>query len=104
MASARKHHFFNASRIVFYILSLLVFYFALHYISKLEDIKALLLAMNPLWLLLAVTAQIASYVLNAFILRVLLKNGINKIGFFMLFKISLVVIFVNQALPTGGQV
>lgn len=93
---------FAPSRIVFYILSIFVFYLAVHYVGKLEDIKSLLLEMNPLWLFLAVSSQIATYLFNALILYVLLGKNIGNADFFALFKMSIVIIFINQTLPSGG--
>ncbi len=93
---------FTPSRIVFYILSIIVFYLAVHYVGKLKDIKTLLLEMNPVWLLLAVACQIATYVCNALILYILLDKKTGNAGFFTLFKMSIVTLFINQALPSGG--
>jgi uncharacterized membrane protein YbhN (UPF0104 family) len=94
--------FFAPSRIVFYILSILVFYLAVHYVGKLEDIKTLLLKMNPLWLFLAVVSQLATYLFNALILYVLLDKNTGFAKLFSLFKMSIVIIFINQTLPSGG--
>jgi len=102
MTKKARNKFFSPSRIVFYILSVVVFYFAVHYIGKLKDIKTLLLEMSPVWLFLAVAAQVSTYVCNAFILKVLLGKGTREISFLVLMKISVVILFVNQALPTGG--
>jgi uncharacterized protein (TIRG00374 family) len=93
---------FTPSRIIFYALSLLVFYLGTKYIGKLKDIEVLLLRMNPLWFVLTLIAQICTYLLNSCILRILLKKEADRVGFFQLFKMSVVIMFVNQALPTGG--
>ena len=58
--------------------------------------------MSPVWLFLAVFCQLSTYFLNAFILKTLLPKGTVPIAFFTLVKMSLVIIFVNQVLPTGG--
>ncbi len=102
MTKNAKNSFFSPSKIVFYMLSLVIFYFAVHYMAKLKDIKTLLLEMNPVWLFLAVAAQIFTYVFNAFILKVLLDKDTKEMPLRVLVKISVVVLFVNQALPTGG--
>jgi len=88
------------SRIIFYAFAILVFYFALHHIGKLKDIQRLLLEMNPAWLLIAVLTQAGTYVFNALILKSFLKG--EKLNVFKLSKISVVIMFVNQILPTGG--
>lgn len=93
---------FTPSRIVFYILAIGVIYFAAHHLDKLIEIKSLLFKISPAWLLLAVGLQGLTYVLNALIMRVLLGSQTPGTGLFTLFKISVVIMFVNQALPTGG--
>ncbi|WEK20743.1 MAG: lysylphosphatidylglycerol synthase transmembrane domain-containing protein [Candidatus Pedobacter colombiensis] len=102
MTKEKEHGFFTRSRIIFYVLSIGVFYFALHYIGKLDDIKTLLLEMSPAWLWLAIGAQITTYLLYAYVLKVLLSKDSKLIPFRILFKTSIVIIFINQALPTGG--
>ncbi|WP_018617460.1 lysylphosphatidylglycerol synthase transmembrane domain-containing protein [Segetibacter koreensis] len=102
MTPKRRKTLFAPSRIVFYILSFIVFYLAVHYVGKLEDIEALLLQLSPGWLLVALGSQIATYVLNSLILHTLLPQQRGTINFGLLFKISVVIMFVNQALPTGG--
>jgi uncharacterized protein (TIRG00374 family) len=102
MTEKKAMGLFAPSRIVFYILSILVFYLAVHYVGKLEDIKTLLLEMSPGWLFLAVACQMATYLFNALILYVLLDKKTGNASFFTLFKISIVTIFINQALPSGG--
>lgn len=102
MTKEKAIEWFSPSRIVFYTLSILVFYLAVRYVGKLEGIKSLLLEMSPVWLFLAVLSQIATYFFNALILYVLLERNIGNADFFTLFKISIVTIFVNQTLPSGG--
>ncbi|WP_255496379.1 lysylphosphatidylglycerol synthase transmembrane domain-containing protein [Mucilaginibacter sp. FT3.2] len=102
MAEIKRSKLFAPSRIVFYVFAILVFYFALHYIGKLKDIKDLMMQMSPFWLLLTIATQIGTYLLNALILQVLTSGKSGSAGFFVLFKMSIVIMFVNQALPTGG--
>ncbi len=102
MALQKPNRLFSPSRIVFYGLALVVFYFALQYIDKFGSIESLLLEMNTGWLLIAISTQLLTYFFNALILRVLLKGSQNDLSLFMLLKISIVIIFFNQALPSGG--
>ena len=44
-AKAVPNDFFTPSRIVFYVFSIIVFYFAVHYIGKLKNIEQLMLQM-----------------------------------------------------------
>lgn len=102
MTKPKEKGVFSAPRVVFYMLSILVFYLAVHYVGKLEDIKTLLIEMNPWWLFLAVISQIATYLFNALVLYVLLEKKTGNANFFTLFKMSIVIIFINQTLPSGG--
>ncbi|MVT42393.1 flippase-like domain-containing protein [Chitinophaga oryziterrae] len=97
-----KKGLFKPSRLGFYLFSLIVFYFAIHYIGKLKDIQKLLLEMKPVWLLVVLAAQTTTYLLNSLILRTLLAGKTGTTGFITLLKISVVIMFVNQALPSGG--
>lgn len=98
----KRRTLFAPSRIVFYILAFIVFYIALRYVNKIADIETLLLQLSPEWLLVALGSQIATYILNSLILQTLLKDKRGSTNFITLFKISVVIMFVNQALPTGG--
>lgn len=93
---------FTPSRIVFYVLSIVVFYLGVRYVGKLNNIETLLLEMNPAWLFLAVVSQITTYLFNAMILYFLLDRNIGTANFFTFFKMSIVIIFINQTLPSGG--
>jgi uncharacterized protein (TIRG00374 family) len=99
---AEPTSFFTPSRIVFYVFSIVVFYFALHYIGKLKNIEELMLQMDPAWLFLAVFAQVLTYLIYAFIIKLLIKDKPGTTDYFLLFKLSIVIMFVNQVLPTGG--
>jgi uncharacterized protein (TIRG00374 family) len=95
-------NFFTPSRIIFYGFSIIVFYFAVHYIGKLKDIEKLMFQMEPAWLLLAVLAQVFTYLIYASVIKLLLNDKPGTTNFFLLFKLSIAIMFVNQVLPTGG--
>jgi len=101
-AKAEPNNFFTPSRIIFYGFSIVVFYFAVHYIGKLKDIEKLMMQMDPVWLFLAVLAQLFTYLIYASIIKLLVKDKPGSTNFFLLFKLSIVIMFVNQVLPTGG--
>jgi len=101
-ATAEPDKFFTLSRIIFYVFSIIVFYLAVHYISKLKDIEQLLMQMEPGWLFLAISAQVLTYLIYALMLKLLIKDKPGIIDFFLLFKLSVAIMFVNQILPTGG--
>ncbi|MCQ6958728.1 lysylphosphatidylglycerol synthase transmembrane domain-containing protein [Mucilaginibacter aquariorum] len=98
----KKAGLFRPARLLFYVISLVIFYLAIRYVGKLRDIRLLLAQMSAAWFVLAVTAQIITYWLNVMILRTLLHGQTGRAGIFILFKLSIVILFVNQALPTGG--
>jgi len=95
-------NFFTPSRILFYIFSIIIFFISVHYIGKLKDIEKLMMQMDPAWLLMAVSAQIITYLIYASIIKLILNGKQGTTNFFLLFKLSIVIMFVNQVLPTGG--
>lgn len=99
---AEPTRFLTPSRILFYVFSIVVFYLAIHYIGKLKDIEQSLLQMEPAWLFLAVFAQVSTYLIYALIIKLLVKGEPCKTDFHLFFKLSVVIMFVNQILPTGG--
>lgn len=99
---AGPNTFFTPSRLVFYAFSIVVFYFAVHYIGKLKDIEQLMMQMEPAWLFMAVFAQVLTYLIYALVLTLLVKDKPGATGFFLLVKLSIVIMFVNEVLPTGG--
>lgn len=93
---------FTTPRLIFYALSVMVFSLAVYYMSNLRNIDKLLFKMDTLWLILAFLFQIITYLLNALILHFFLQDKAKSIGLLVLFKMSIVIMFVNQVLPTGG--
>ena len=93
--SVTKHEsLFSPSRIIFFVLATLIFFFAIHYFGKLIDIEKLFMEMSPAWLLLAFATQIGTYLLNALIMERLLPGNTARVNYFTLFKLSLVIMFV----------
>lgn len=75
--------------------------FALHF-GDVEVFLSTLRSANPFWLAAAVAAQIATYACAAAVwFRILSRAGIRQ-SFAGLFKLAVVQLFANQALPTGG--
>lgn len=99
---AGPNKFFTPSRLIFYIFSIVAFYFAVHYIGKLKNIEQLMLQMEPVWLLMAVFAQVVTYLIYALVLKLLVNDTPGATRYFLLFKLSIVIMFVNEVLPSGG--
>lgn len=72
--------------------------------TKLEKIFNLFREIKPIWLILAIIVQILTYVFTANVFHDLLKvyNYESSISRWELFKASLIALFLNQAIPTGG--
>lgn len=102
MAKYNHTSLLSPSRIAFYLLSIPVFFLALKYIGNFYNIKVLLLQIKLRWLLVAVVLQVSTYVLNAQIIKALLVQNPAMLSFLTLVKMSVVIVFINQALPTGG--
>lgn len=59
-------------------------------------------AIEPLWLILAVTLQIGTFAADTELWERVLDRGGHRRPFFLLFRFSLAKYFVDQFLPTGG--
>lgn len=101
MTTADESKFFTLPKIIFYVLAITLFILAVRYVGKFGDISSLIVQIDPLWFALAIASQILTYVTNSMALSLLLKKTVH-IKFITLFKLSVVIMFVNQALPTGG--
>ncbi len=70
--------------------------------SELRELKRLLQSLDPLWLLVAAATQTATYFCAAGVWRVALLHERRPVGLLRLVRLSLVMLFTNQAFPTGG--
>lgn len=74
---------------------------ALHF-SDAESFAALLPQIEPLWFAAAVLAQILTYVAQGQIFRSVLMAGNQHLSLWKAAKLSLMKLFVDQALPSSG--
>ncbi len=72
-----------------------------HY-SELGELKRLLESLDPRWLLAAAAIQTATYFCAARIWQVALRREHQHVGLLRLVRLSLVMLFTNQALPSAG--
>ena len=89
-------------RLVFYILAIMVFVLAGKFAATLGQTRHVLGEIAPLWLLLAIMAQAATYVCNALIFMVILGSDKGTLTLRSMVAIAVVTMFVNQTLPSGG--
>lgn len=59
-------------------------------------------ALEPLWLSLAITLQVGTFVADTELWERVLERGGHRRPFFLLFRFSLAKFFVDQFVPTGG--
>jgi Mg2+-importing ATPase len=74
---------------------------ALH-LSDVESFLTLFLNAHPLWLIAAVLAQCLTYVAQGQIFRTVLARGGQALARWPAIRLSLVKLFVDQALPSSG--
>lgn len=100
----RLRKLFSPSNIIFFALCLLVFYFVIHNISELKTVRALFKQIDGWWFTVAVISQLLTYGCVAILYYYLMNKfkGRVNIGFFDLFKMSIVIVFINQVVTAGG--
>ena len=101
MAISKQAHI-SWSRSIFYIAAVLFCCWALLHSGQLPAMALLWRQINPLWMFTALLLQAITYAANALILQTLLGKSAGQVSFGLLLRLSVVVLFVNQALPSGG--
>lgn len=93
-----------AADIVFYFLLLLLAVLVFSHFTELEKIFALFKQINPFWFVLALLTQVFTYFFTANIYHSLLALYDNEsaISRSDLFKVSIISLFLSQAIPTAG--
>jgi len=74
---------------------------ALHF-SEAEQIAAIAEGARPSWLLVAILLQLATYVAQGEIWRVIARAARFPLSFGTVFRLSLAKLFIDQALPSAG--
>lgn len=92
------------SNIVFFILCCIVMYVLVRNIAEIKTIKSLFRQVDPWWMTAALVAQALTYVATAALYHVLLDKVKDKttISMWHMFKMSIVIVFINQVVPSGG--
>lgn len=92
------------SGIVFYFLLIILAVFAFFHFTELQKFLLLLEKINPLWFIPAFLCQMLTYTFVANIFHSFLNelNYKSAISRWNLFKLSIVNLFLNQAIPIGG--
>jgi len=88
----------------FYFLLIILAVFLFFHFTEIEKIFLLFKEIKPLWLVLALVAQILTYVFQASVYHNLLEVYDHKTLILHrdLFKASIITLFLNQAVPAGG--
>lgn len=92
------------SGLFFYVFSLLIFVFAIVYFSEIRRGFSMLKKLNIYWLLLAFVLQLLTYLINAFIYRLLLKIYKTPVvpSLKEFYKAAVISLFFNQTIPSAG--
>jgi len=96
-----RPHFHNA-QLLFYLLAIVVFAISVKYAGTLHNINRLITGMQPAYLFLVILLQTATYALSAALFQTLLGTESRRLSSRTLFKTSIVMLFINQTLPSGG--
>ncbi len=88
----------------FYFLIIVLVVTVIFKFSEVQNILSLFRQIKPIWFLLAIVTQTTTYLFTACnyysILSFYKYQG--KFSYFELFKTSIIILFLNQAVPTGG--
>jgi uncharacterized protein (TIRG00374 family) len=90
--------------VIFLLLCCIVFYFAVHNFTELKSIKKLFSEVDPWWIAVAILSQIFTYVSTAILYYTLMNKykDPTSVSITDLFKLSIVIVFINQIVPSGG--
>lgn len=89
---------------MFLLLCCVVFYIVIHNFTEFKTIKHLFSQIDGWWITVAIIAQALTYLSTAILYYFLINKfkDQTKIGIFDMFKMSIVIVFINQIVPSGG--
>lgn len=95
---------FSWSNIIFLILCTAVFYFVVHDFTQLKTVNMLFKQVDGRWIVLAVIAQFCTYLSTALIYYFLMNKFKDRTSVTVtdFFKLTIVTVFINQIVPSGG--
>jgi uncharacterized protein (TIRG00374 family) len=101
---SRPRKVFSWSNIIFLALCVAVFYFVVHNYTELKNVNVLFSQIDPWWIVVAVSAQALTYLSTSTLYysvtnKIKEKTSVSRLDFF---KLSIVVMFINQIVPSGG--
>lgn len=92
------------SNVIFILFCLAVFYFIVHNFTELKAVQKLFDQVDGWWIIVAIIAQIFTYLFTALVYYFLLNKFKDRTPVTIndLFKLSIVTVFINQIVPSGG--
>jgi uncharacterized protein (TIRG00374 family) len=104
MEEKKKKALFSKSRIIFYVLSILIFIFVAYYFTEIKKDIKLFKKIDPYWLMVSVLGQVGTYFFGALIYQQLLRGSNIRLKqtIWKLLQVSLVTLFFNQTVPSAG--
>jgi uncharacterized protein (TIRG00374 family) len=89
---------------IFLVLCCVVFYFVVHNFTEIQTVHTLFKQIDGRWITLAIVSQFFTYLFVALIYYLLLNSFKSKTAITLpdLFKLSIVTVFINQVVPSGG--
>jgi uncharacterized protein (TIRG00374 family) len=100
---ARKR-VFSWPNVIFLLLCCGVFYFVVHDFTELKTVQGLFKQVDAKWIGVAIIAQVCTYLSTATLYYFLLNKfkGKTSVSLADFFKLSIVIVFINQIVPSGG--
>jgi uncharacterized protein (TIRG00374 family) len=102
--SKKPKKLFSIPNIIFFILCVIVFYFVVHNFAELKTVKSLFHQIDNWWIAVAIFSQLLTYGCTALLYYFLMNKFKDRtvITFFDLFKMSIVIVFINQVVTAAG--
>lgn len=96
--------YFSKKNAIFYTLAIVVFFLLFKHLTEIKSVARLFKEVKPIWLFIAIVAQVFTYVSLAFIYRSLILIYKDKITptFRKVLSFSFISVFLNHTLPSGG--
>ncbi|HEY4505861.1 MAG TPA: lysylphosphatidylglycerol synthase transmembrane domain-containing protein [Candidatus Paceibacterota bacterium] len=93
----------SKGRLIFYLFSVFVFVFFVYHLPEVGSFVKLFKEVNVFWIIVAIICQVFTYLCIGLMYNSLLHTGARpNITLWELAKLSVVIVFMNHTLPSGG--
>jgi uncharacterized protein (TIRG00374 family) len=94
----------SKANIIFYIFSVVLFGLAIRYLPEIRTAGKIFEKIDMRWIIAVVFIQVLTYIIVARIYAIILKKyeDVATVGFLDLLRLSIITVFINQAVPSGS--